>query len=175
VELTRRDLEVPILGANNALARFESWNERLHRAYASWLVRPQVSASIDYVYEHRLRELPPGTGDVFPARIATHYAPVTITYHQAGGMFAAFRAGYASQKLRFVDPFGAETAGETDFWIADVSLGARLPRRLGSVSLDVLNLFDERFQYQDTDFLGTPRVPLFQPKRLVLLRIRVNL
>lgn len=175
VELTRRDLEVPILGANNALARFESWDERLHRAYASWLIQPQVSASIDYVYEHRLRELPPGTGDVFPASMTTHHAPVTITYHHARGMFAAFRAGYVSQKLRFVDPFGAETAGETDFWIADLSLGTRLPRRLGSVSLDVLNLFDKRFQYQDTDFLGTPRVPLFQPKRLVLLRVRINL
>jgi len=39
----------------------------------------------------------------------------------------------------------------------------------------VLNLFDEQFQYQDTDFLGTPRVPLFQPKRLVLFRVRISL
>lgn len=175
VELTRRDLEVPILGADSTLARFENWDERWHRAYVSWVVHPQLSASLDYVYERRERELPPGTGDVFPARMGTHYAPVTLTYHHARGAFAAFRAGYVSQELRFVDPFGAETTPETDFWIADASLGYRLPRRLGSVSLDVLNLFDEEFQYQDTDFLGTARVPLFQPRRLVLFRVRINL
>ena len=175
VEATRRNLEVPILGAGGILARFENWNERWHRAYASWLVRPQLSASIAYVYERRARELPPGTGDVFPGRMQTHYTPVTITYHHARGAFAAFRAGYVSQKLRFLDPFGAASTTETDFWIADASFGYRLPRRLGSLSLDVLNLFDEQFQYQDTDFLGTPRVPLFQPKRLVLFRVRISL
>jgi Flp pilus assembly protein TadD len=175
VELTRRDLEVPILGAGNTLSHYEDWDERLHRAYASWVVTPQLGASIDYMYEHRLRELPPGVGDVIPVRTTTHYAPFTITYHHPRGPFAAFRAGYVSQKVRFVDPSGAETAGEDDFWIADASLGTRLPRRLGSISLDVLNLFDERFRHQDTDFLGTARVPQFQPKRLVLFRVRINL
>jgi tetratricopeptide (TPR) repeat protein len=176
VELSRRDLEVPILDlATNTLGSFENWNERLHRAYASWVVNPRFSVGIDYVYERRMRELPPDTGDVFPTQSRTHYAPVTLTYHHARGAFAALRAGYVSQKLQFLDPVGTPSAGQADFWIADASLGTRLPSRLGTISLDVLNLFDERFQYQDTDFLGTPRVPLFQPRRLVLLRVRINL
>jgi Tfp pilus assembly protein PilF len=175
VELTRRDQEVPILGTDNRLLNWENWYERLHRAYASWVITPQVAASLDYVYEHRVRELPPGVGDVVPVRATTHYAPFTLAYHHPRGPFGAFRAGYVSQKLRFIDPSGTETAGEDGFWIADLSFGTRLPRRLGTVSLDVLNLFDERFRHQDTDFLGTPRVPLFQPKRLALFRIRINL
>jgi Flp pilus assembly protein TadD len=175
VEVTRRDLEVPILGADDKLSRFEDWRERLHRAYASWLITPQLSGSIEYVYERRSRELPAGTGAVFPAYVATHYVPAKVTYHHPRGFFAALRASHVSQKLRFVDPFGAETPGETDFWIADASIGFRLPRRLGSISIDVLNLFDEKFGYQDTDFFGVPRIPLFQPRRLAVLRARLNL
>jgi tetratricopeptide (TPR) repeat protein len=175
LEVSARDLEVPILGAGGTLSHWEPWSEQLHRAYMSWLVGPRVSISVDYVYEQRDRELPPGSGDVFPVWMKTQYAPVTLAYHHARGLFAALRAGYVSQELRFRDPFGAETAGEDDFWIADASIGYRLPRRLGSISLDVLNLFDEEFRYQDTDFLGNPRIPLFQPKRLALFRLRINL
>jgi Flp pilus assembly protein TadD len=175
VELSARDLEVPILGAAGTLSEWQPWSEQLHRAYVSWLIRPQVSVSVDYVYEQRDRELPPGTGDVFPVWMKTQYAPITLAYHQARGFFAALRAGYVLQELRFRDPFGGEISGEDDFWIADASIGYRLPRRLGSISFDVLNLFNEEFRYQDTDFFGNPRIPLFQPKRLALFRLRINL
>lgn len=174
VELTQRDLEVPILAGGGGLSHWEEWDEQLHRAYASWVIGPRLSAGIEYIYDHRERALPPGTGDIFPVRTTTQYAPLTVTYHHPRGPFAVFRTTYVSQELRFVDGMGTETRGEDRFWIADLSIGTRLPRRWGSVSLDVLNLFDEQFQYQDTDFFGTPRVPLFQPKRLVLLRARIN-
>lgn len=175
LELTGRALEVPILGADERLAGFQDWRERLHRAYASWVIGPRWSAGLEYVYEHRGRELPPGTGDVFPARITSHHVPVSVAWHHPGGAFASLRLTYVEQRLRFVDPFGTPSEGDTDFGVADLSLGMRLPRRLGSVSLDILNLFDERFRYQDTDFLGTPRLPLYQPRRLALLRVRINL
>jgi hypothetical protein len=175
VELTSRELEVPILGPGNMLVRWEEWNERLHRAYASWLVTPRFGAGIEYVYDYQRRELPPGVGDIFPTRMTTHYTPATVTYHHPRGPFVVLRATHVSQDVHVVDPVGTETSGEDHFWIADLSLGMRLPRRWGSVSLDVLNLFDEQFRYQDTDLLGTPRIPLFQPERLVLLRARINL
>ena len=34
-----------------------------------------------------------------------------------------------------------------DFWIADVELGVRLPKRWGTVSLRVLNVTDEEFAF----------------------------
>jgi len=174
-ELSRRDLEVPIYGAGGTLARFEPWAERLHRAYVSWLAMPNLATSLEYFYERRERDLPPGTGDVFPVDSTTQHLPLSATYHHPSGFFAALRATHVDQRLRFTDPLGGETFGKTDFWIADASFGLRLPRRLGSLSIDVLNLFDKEFRYQDTDFLGRPRVPLFQPTRRALLRARINL
>jgi Flp pilus assembly protein TadD len=176
VEVTRRQLEVPTLAANNTLARFDNWDERLHRAYVSWLVRPSLSASAEYVYDFRYRDLPPSTGDVFPIKSVTRQIPLGLTYHHPAGPFASVRSSHVSQDLRFRTPgTGVETTGESDFWVTDASIGTRLPRRLGTVSLDLLNVFDEHFQYQDTDFFGTPRVPLFQPRRLILLRARITL
>jgi hypothetical protein len=170
IELTRRKLEVPILGSGDRLLRFDTWDEWAHRAYASWLVTSNVGASIEYYYERQVRELPSG-GAGFPLASTTQYAPVTLTYHHPGGLFATLRATAVDQEILFR---GNDTPSKTDFWIADVSVGWRLPRRLGSVSIDVLNLLDKDFQYQDTVFLGTPRATLFQPKRLALLRARLN-
>lgn len=172
IELTQRELEVPILGTGGRLARFEPWHEWAHRAYLSWLVTSNVGAGIEYYYERRDREVPAGTAAGFPLQITTRYAPFTLTYHHPAGLFATLRATAVDQELRFQ---GSATPGETHFWIADASVGWRLPRRLGTVSIDVLNLFDKEFRYQDTDFLGTPKVPLFQPRRLALLRARLNL
>lgn len=175
VELTRRDVQAPILAPNtNRLSRFEKQDERLHRAYVSWVATPHLSASADYVYEHRRRDVLPGQSDAFPINMETHYLPLGLTYHQPAGYFASWRTTYVAQNLRFRPTQSTETTGESDFWITDASIGKRLPNRVGTVSLDVLNLFDRHFQYQDTDFIGTPKVPLLQPRRLVVLRARVN-
>lgn len=175
IELTRRELLVPVLGSDNTLARYDPWHEWAHRAYASWLVTSNLAAGVEYYYERLNREQPFGTGSVFPVASTTRYAPLTLTYHHPAGFFISLRSTPVGQNLRFVSPAdGSETSGDTHFWIADASVGWRLPRRLGSISIDVLNLFDEEFRYQDTDITGTPKVPLFQPRRLALLRARLN-
>ena len=58
-----------------------------------------------------------------------------------------------------------------NFWIVDVSLGYRLPKRYGIVSLGVLNLLDEEFKFQDTD----PAQPLIPPERTALLRFTLTI
>jgi hypothetical protein len=42
-----------------------------------------------------------------------------------------------------------------------------LPNRMGLLSLDVRNLFDNRFHFQDTD----PVSPTVSPRRLILFRL----
>ena len=65
-----------------------------------------------------------------------------------------------------------QTEKDSDnFWIVDASLGYRLPKRYGIVSLGVLNLFDEEFNFQDTD----PALPQIAPERTVLLRFTVSI
>jgi hypothetical protein len=60
------------------------------------------------------------------------------------------------------------TSWESDrFWVVDASIGYRLPKRLGIISVEAKNVFDEDFRFQDTD----PANPDIYPKRLILGKI----
>ena len=60
------------------------------------------------------------------------------------------------------------------FWTLDASIGYRLPKRYGLVSLDVRNLFDEEFDYQNSfNAEAQQQLPRFQPSRAVFLRINL--
>jgi hypothetical protein len=60
--------------------------------------------------------------------------------------------------------------GEDRFWTLDLSLGYRLPNRRGIVSLDVSNVLNEDFRFQDTD----PENPRVLPERTILLRASLS-
>ena len=49
----------------------------------------------------------------------------------------------------------------------DASIGYRLPKRFGLITLEGRNLLDHRFRYNDNDF-GNPTL---YPERLILLRL----
>ena len=64
-----------------------------------------------------------------------------------------------------------------DFFVVDTSVGYRLPKRFGIVSLSVSNLFDQKFKYLDDsfrEFRDTPTVGPYIPERLILGRITLN-
>jgi hypothetical protein len=59
---------------------------------------------------------------------------------------------YLNQHGRFVEQLTGETTNDKDsFFVTDVALGYRLPRRLGVASLEIRNLFDEEFKFQDSE------------------------
>ena len=62
-------------------------------------------------------------------------------------------------------------SGADTFGVVDGSIGYRLPNRYGLISLDVKNLFDTKFQFQDTD----PRSPRITPGRFVVVRFTLTL
>ena len=51
--------------------------------------------------------------------------------------------------------------GSDNFWVVDAAVSYRLPQRYGFVSVGATNLFDEKFNYADTD-VNNPRI---QPGR----------
>ena len=62
-----------------------------------------------------------------------------------------------------------------DFFVVDTSIGYRLPRRWGIFSLDVNNLFDEDFLYQDVNIqTADPSEPRFVPERTFVARFTIN-
>ena len=66
--------------------------------------------------------------------------------------------------------------GEDRFWLCDLSVGYRLPRRYGIISLDAKNVFDEEFKFHDVDFQnGTIPRSMYQPQRTVFLNFSLGL
>lgn len=63
------------------------------------------------------------------------------------------RGTFAKQTGDFVNfaQGGAVVPGEDEFFVVDLGIAYRLPRRLGQIGLEVTNLFNQHFQFQDTD------------------------
>ena len=57
-----------------------------------------------------------------------------------------------------------------DVWTTDATLGFRLPKRRGVLSLGVDNLFDKDFHYQDID----PENPGVVPERFAYFRFTLS-
>jgi hypothetical protein len=79
--------------------------------------------------------------------------PATLQWFSPTGISAALRVTYLRQEGIFcaAGALVCDLADSEETTTADVSLSYRLPRRAGSVALDVLNIFDEEFRYQSID------------------------
>jgi hypothetical protein len=68
-------------------------------------------------------------------------------------------------------------SGNDDFVVVDALVGYRFPKRFGIASLEVNNLFDTEFHYQDNTFRyfeDRPSTARFIPERTIMGRITIN-
>jgi predicted Zn-dependent protease len=172
VELTRRNLAVPVIPGFPD----EDRREWLHRGYVSWLVSRRVAAGAEFLVERIDRNLTIPSGPVFmPVDIDTRSLPLTLSYHDLSGFFARGRLTFVSQEIASRNELGDQQNQSDSFKVFDLSFGTRLPGRRGIISVDVKNLFDEKFRYRDTTFEGLPRVPQYAPQRAVFARVQLSL
>ena len=170
-EFSYRDLEVPVTSITTGELSDADWNEQLARAYLYWAPHPQLALNAEYLYERFDRDPEfPGVEQI--SDLKTQRLPLGISWFSPGGMIGKLYATYVNQKGEF--GLGAEgnltENGSDNFWIVDASLGYRLPKRYGIVSLGVLNLFDEEVKFQDTD----PALPQIAPERTALLKFTLS-
>lgn len=152
-EATWRDLDVPFfffsMGANRALQT--DWEERTHRAYVYALPHPRLPVSVEFIYD-RFEADTSGLTFVspIPTDIETFSVPVTVRYFHPSGFFAGVRGTYVHQEVERDNlAFGQ---GDSSFFNVDAELGYRFPNRRGSLTLQVQNLLDNDFEYQDDAF-----------------------
>ena len=175
-ELSKRDLGVPFLKITQTMTETREetskvdWDEYLARAYLYWTPHPWLAASAEYQFERFER------GDDFTAGIRdveTHRLPLGINVFHPSGFNARLKATYVDQNGSFQPQGslpGAFVDGSDRFWVVDAAVGYRFPNRRGLLTLEIRNLFDEKFRFQDTD----PANPAIQPERLIFARLTLN-
>jgi hypothetical protein len=163
LELSRRELNVR-LKQTAASYREGGWTEAAARAYVYWTPRPRWAFSGQYRFEAFDRDANnPGQELVKTSR--THHVPLSARYFHPSGWSVGITAAYVAQEGDFVHWLSGDVMPGSDrFWVFDAALRYRLPKRHGTVSIEVKNALDEEFFFQDTD----PKNPQIQPGRLIL-------
>jgi len=164
-EFSVRDLEVPFLEYPSMKVQEADWEERLYRVYIYWAPHRWLAVSAEYQFEcfERDRESP-GVENI--VELDTHRFPLGLSFFHPSGFNARLKGTYIDQNGDFGNPMGGVVRGDDQFWVFDASIGYRLPKRWGLITIEAKNLFNEEFNFQDTD----PANPRIYPERLILAK-----
>ncbi|UCH80686.1 MAG: TonB-dependent receptor [Nitrospiraceae bacterium] len=178
-EFSNRDIDAAILDtlSGSPILIHREWEEQLGRIYQYWTPYNWLALKAEYLFE-KFERGSPGlfTGVEQFSKLTTHRIPIEGRYFHPSGFSAGIKATYVNQDGDFVvfipmPPFFIAESGKDDFWVMDTSLRYRLPNRRGIISIEVKNLFNEEFNFQDTD-PGNPRI---LPERFALFKFTLAL
>lgn len=174
LEISRRDLDIPFretpLPPQPPQVKETSWKEQLGRGYVYWAPHPWLVGNIEYLYERWERDDELGGKDMIK-NLTTHRVGLGGSFFHPTGFFARIRATYVDQEGEFWNLGMTSSREESDnFWVVDGAVGYRLPKRYGRVTVEVKNIFDEAFQFQDTDAAN----PSIYPARLAIVNITLS-
>lgn len=176
LELSRRDIDVIVnrtvisVGSSTQSSNIISeWEENLVRSYLYWAFHSRMAATIEFQYEELKRDQ--YNPDYFDL-ITTYRVPFGVNYFHPTGFFAKVKPTVVYQRGRFLGvnsnpPF---LPGEDTFVTMDASIGVLLPKRWGVISLEARNLFDQSYNFQDTD----PANPTISPQRVLFMRYTMS-
>ncbi|MEP6879448.1 MAG: TonB-dependent receptor, partial [Nitrosospira sp.] len=171
-EVSARDLEVPLVSDDLSLAYTQKQKEKLYRAYFYWLPHPHWAIR----GEPQLEKFTRGALSAGPAPslIETFSTPVSVNYFNPNGIFSKFTATYVRQKLERGTI--SDNTGDSDFLMLDTSIGYRLPKRRGLLSLEGRNLLDQDFSFRNINFQNAQPFynQRFSPGRMFFLRLTLN-
>lgn len=155
-EAIRRWWDVAIIGAPNA-----ETEEQVYRAYLYTTLTDNIALSAELSHEKSESDAP---FDFM--KWQTTSVPVTLNYFDKSGLFGSIGVEFVDHK--FADP---GVSGSDTFAIVNATSGFRFPGNAGFISIEVQNLFDETFHFQNRDrrpdlFV----VPRYAPERTILGR-----
>ena len=177
IEISKREITSPFKRTENGVTTFKDIDndEYLHRAYLYWTPTKNLSAGTEIHYEQLEKDFDPTFADLTnPGKTTTMDIPVFVHYYHPQGWFGKLTATYVDQEVEFPNINGSADRDDEQFWLLDASVGYRLPKRTGIISLEARNLLDEDFRFQETDLFGRQRLPRFEPEQSVFLRFTLN-
>lgn len=137
--------------------------------YINWSPLDQLAVSIQYNY---VEKYSPKSTNV----LSTNIVPLDFKYFLPSGFYGKLTGTYINQAL--------DTANQTqvdfnssNFFLLDASIGFRLPKRLGVLSIEGKNLLNKKFRFEDlsgdeNNVFFNPS--LFIPERTIFGRITFN-
>ncbi|MCB1777044.1 MAG: TonB-dependent receptor [Candidatus Competibacteraceae bacterium] len=185
LEAVRRENETPF-GALDAPDFYfiEPNQETFYSAYLYWMPSRRWALSGVWRYE-RFKEkgcIPCQIFASIPAELTTLSLPVNVQYFDPSGWFAGLGMVYVNQDIQMIDPrlppnapLSYLSTQNEEFTLFNAGLGYRLPKRQGMVALEVKNLFNRQFYFQDYTFqTGGFVSPLYRPERTLFGRLILN-
>jgi tetratricopeptide (TPR) repeat protein len=170
IEGSYRKVELPttdVLDVTNTINNTNDWYQAL--TYLNYAPHPWVALRAQYQYDQYANSLPTA-GQFSAANLYTSRIPLSAGFFHPSGFIANVTVTYWNQTGTFEplsQPFGTRVDGRDTFWLTDAMIGYRMPQRYGLIVVGVKNLFDQQFNYFNTDW----RNPLIQPDRLVFFKI----
>ena len=169
-EVSRRDLTVPTQDFTTTPVSVFTQDEQedLARAYIYWAPLDWLALTAEYQYE-KLKRDPLAENPEQLAESRTHRVPLTASVFHPSGFSAAIRGTFVDQSGTFGDGSGGVARGSDTFFLVDLAVSYRLPKRWGLLTLEARNIFDTRIRFQDTD----PANPTISPERAVVFKFTV--
>ncbi|MFO1073584.1 MAG: FecR domain-containing protein [Geminicoccaceae bacterium] len=178
-EATWRELDVQFFGNTTDENQHTDWHEQTHSLYGYWAATDRIAFTAQFVYDYFDAQNSALTeGTTVPKRLTTYSVPLGIRYFDPSGFFASFGTTFVHQSMRRSqnDQLGLDD-GSSSFTILDAQVGYRLPGRYGLISLQLNNILDEHFNYQDDSFResqDSPSIGPYIPDRQILLYLTLN-
>ena len=125
--------------------------------YLNWRPAPRWGLGLRYVLEDYSQDSDNQRAgvDVLALdgvlELKTQRLPLTLSWFHPSGLTLGIDISWHDQKGRFItdEPGAIIEAGRDDFWLTDLNAAWRLPKRAGSLSFGVKNLFDRAFRFED--------------------------
>ena len=166
-EAARREIEALFSDFFSGTTKTDNLYENLARAYLYWAPLEWLAARAEYRFESYERSLDsPGLENI--KELETHFVPLGLNFFCPMGLTLGVTTTYVDQEGDFLvfgmSPFPEVAEDRDSFWISDLALGYRLPKRIGKIGLELRNVFNTAFNYLDMDAAFTE----FYPERTVL-------
>lgn len=144
-------------------------DESVGRLYLYWTPTDRIAVSTS-LFSSRFRQHL-DEGDNTPNAINSWLVPISARYFHPSGFFAGIGARYLNQSVT-----RQQGSGESEKWddavLFDGSIGYRFPNRRGIASLEISNLLDEKFRWQDDTFRSSEQQNRrFIPERAAMIRL----
>ena len=170
-EYSVRELEVP----SNSENVFVDEDEGFARLYAYWTPDSRIALSAEGSYE---------TFDLDPQRFPSEQfsemnlfkLPLAIRYFNSSGVYARIAYTFVKQDGNFTTIDADFVPQKSEFSIVDVALGYKFLKSRSLIAVEIRNLFDENFQFQNSGRpdLATESIPAFALDRQFYVNAILN-